>query len=244
MTDPRPAPPLNDASIISHLQPLMSQARIARIEEVLSRRIQSIAAVLDNLHDAQNISAVVRSSEAFGVAELHTIEATERVKLRRRVTQGCQKWIDFYRHEASAPCMQGLKARGFLVLGAEPREGALPITRLPVERKIALVFGGEHTGIRPETRALCDDFFQIPMCGFTRALNASAAAAVSIFAATTRWREHHGAAGDLSEEEKLRLRARFYRDSVRGARLILALGGDMTSVRAQKRRNRERKLGE
>lgn len=235
---------MNDNEVIRRLRPLLSERRVKRVEEVLARRVSSIVAVLDNLHDAQNISAIVRSCEALGVGEIHLIEATERIKLRRRVTQGCHKWIDLVRHEESAPCLEALKARGFLVYGAEPKEDALPLQSLPLSTPLALVFGAEHAGLRPQTRALLDGSFQIPMCGFTRSLNASVAAAISLFETTTRWREARGVPGDLSEEEKLRLRARFYRDSVRGARLIIAMGGDEQAIRAEKRRRLLQKKGE
>lgn len=235
---------MSEQRVIERLAPLMSEARLQRIEEVLARRLRAVVAVMDNLHDPQNLSAITRSCEAFGVEELHAIEATERAKLRRRVTQGCQKWITLHRHSSSAACLDTLKARGYAIFGADARPDAVPLARLPVERPIALVFGAEHAGLRDETRARLDGYFIIPMAGFTQALNASAAAAISLYETTQRWRAVHGREGDLSDEEKLALRARFYRDSVRGARLVLALSGDPGALAHERQRKLWFKRGE
>lgn len=230
---------MNDPGIIERLTPLMSESRLQRIREVLDNRISSIVTVLDNLHDAHNLSAIIRSSEGLGVSEIHAIEASEKIKLRKRITQGCHKWIDLHKHKNSEGCLQALKERGFLLCGAEPLPGAISLEELPVDRRLALVFGAEHVGLRAETKALLDCSFQIPMNGFTRALNASVAAAVSLYTTTTRWRAHHQKKGDLSEEEKTQLQARFCRDSVRGARLIIALGADEEAIKQQKKRRIE-----
>jgi hypothetical protein len=60
------------------------------------------------------------------------------------------------------------------------------------------------------------------MAGMTRSLNLSVAAALITERAAARRRQALGAAGDLDEATRLRLKARFYAASVRGAEAVLA----------------------
>ena len=66
-----------------------------------------------------------------------------------------------------------------------------------------------------------DACFRIPMVGMTRSLNLSVAAALIAERASARRRRILGAPGDLDEATQLRLRARFYAGSVRGAEAVL-----------------------
>ncbi|HSP18604.1 MAG TPA: TrmH family RNA methyltransferase, partial [Myxococcaceae bacterium] len=79
----------------------------------------------------------------------------------------------------------------------------------------ALVFGNERTGVTPDALAAADEAFWIPMRGFTRSLNVSAAVSATLSRAIG-WRLDHGkTGGDLPEPEARTLRDRFYALSVK-----------------------------
>ena len=64
----------NPTQVIEILSPHVTNERLQRIDEVVSRRTSSIVPVLDNLYDRGNVSAVMRSAEAFGFYRFHIIE--------------------------------------------------------------------------------------------------------------------------------------------------------------------------
>ena len=52
--------------------------REARIRTVLSRRQTGFTLVMDNIWDPHNVSAVLRSCDAFGVFRVHLYYTTEK----------------------------------------------------------------------------------------------------------------------------------------------------------------------
>jgi tRNA (guanosine-2'-O-)-methyltransferase len=197
------------AEVVRALAPQLTDERRARIEDVLSARLASLAVVIEDLHDPHNGAAAIRSAEGFGVCELHAVEKSEPFRFSSRVTQGCEKWIDVHRHAEFAPCADSLHARGFKLYAAVPG-AALRLDEIPAGERVALVFGNEHAGLTTGAQAACDGTFGIPMLGFTRSFNLSVSVALAVYDVATRKRAVLGAAGDLDDAERLRLRARWY----------------------------------
>jgi tRNA (guanosine-2'-O-)-methyltransferase len=95
------------------------------------------------------------------------------------------------------------------------RPGGTSLFDLGFDGKRALVFGNERDGVSDEAIAGADGTFWIPMRGFTRSLNISAAVAATLGRALAWRAERQGEAGDLSPEEADALRARFHALSVK-----------------------------
>ncbi len=216
-----PIPPLDEqtaAAVVEALRPQVTDERAARIEEVLASRLASLTLVLDRFHDPHNAGAVLRSADAFGLAAVHAVETVEPFAVARRATQGADKWVDVVRHSGPAEAVRALKSEGFsLHVAAAGAQGSA--WELPPGGRLALVFGNEHDGVDPVLRAAADGAFSIPMRGFVESFNVSVAVALSLGAAA------QGRAGDLSDLQRARLRAAWYRRSVRAADAILARRG-------------------
>jgi tRNA (guanosine-2'-O-)-methyltransferase len=200
---------------------LLLDVRKERVDEVVALRTRTLTVVLDGLEDSFNMAAVLRTCEAMGLQELHVIpRAGVPFAPYAKVTQGCEKWIEVAQHETFNDCREHLKARGFSLWVSARQGEAASLYSLRFDAKIALVFGNERFGVSPEALAAADGTFWIPMRGFTRSLNISAAAAISLSHAT-HWREEQlGRRGDLASEEISALAERFYRLSVKQGRRI------------------------
>lgn len=213
---------MTDEEIIAALDPFLSEARKARIEEVLAQRLAGLTVVLQNLHDPHNGAAALRSVEGFGLTTLHVVEETERFKFSSKVSQGCEKWVDIRRHADFASCARALHDEGFALYAAlPPAPEVVPIDTLDVGRQSALVFGNEHAGLTPEAVAACDGAFTVPMQGFTASFNLSVSVALGVFACAQKRRLGLGQHGDLDAATIVQMRARWYRLSVDAADLIL-----------------------
>ena len=70
------------------------------------------------------------------------------------------------------------------------------------------MFGNEKSGVGAALAALADERMAIPMVGFSRSLNVSVAAAITLYGAT------RGRTPDLDAREREELRARFMLRSV------------------------------
>jgi tRNA (guanosine-2'-O-)-methyltransferase len=198
-----------DADVIAALVEVLTEERKARIEAVLASRLAGLTVVLENLHDPHNGAAAMRSVEGFGLSELHVVEAAEPFRFSSGVTQGCEKWVALHKYKQFTAARDALHARGFKLYAAVPG-AAIALEQVDVAHPAALVFGNEHAGLTDGAIAACDAAFSIPMDGFTQSFNLSVSVAVCVHDASRRRRAALGATGDLPEQERARLRARWY----------------------------------
>ena len=139
------------------------------------------------------MAAVLRSCEAFGLQDVHVVENPDvPFAPHDKVTQGCDKWLDVHRHRSFAACARALRAAGYRICVSAVREDARSVFEMEFDRPLALVFGNERTGVTPDALAAADEAFWIPMRGFTRSLNVSAAVSATLSRAIG-WRLDHGA---------------------------------------------------
>jgi tRNA (guanosine-2'-O-)-methyltransferase len=193
--------PSDADEIIQALEPFATEARRARITQVLSSRIDSVTVVADALHDPHNGAALVRTCDAFGVQTFHAIERTEPFALAGTVARGSQKWIDIVRHASAEEAVSRLRAGGYELVATHP-EGELTPEALASIPRVALLLGNEHQGIAEELRAACTRAVRVPMVGFVESLNVSVTAGILLFSAT------RGRTGDLSPSRRKALYAR------------------------------------
>lgn len=171
---------LKASSVIEALSSFVSEGRKTKIDKVLSERSSYFVPILEGLYDRGNISAVMRSAEAFGFYKMHIIETCEKFKESQRVTQGADKWLDIYRWKNTASCFKNLKSAGFKIYTTHLSEEAQHIEDLDFENhKIAVVLGNEKEGVSKEALELADGNVLLPMVGFTQSFNISVAAALS-----------------------------------------------------------------
>ena len=195
---------------------LLLEPRKERVEAVIGQRTRTLVVVLDTLEDSFNMAAVLRTCEAMGVQEVHVIDNPEvRFSPNKKVTQGCDKWLDLVVHPDAEACLSALHARGFEICVTALGEGASSLFDLRFDKRVALVFGNERHGVSPQVLERADRRFWIPMRGFTQSLNISAAVSATVTRAVSWRAEHLGPDGDLTETEAAALRARFHELSIK-----------------------------
>lgn len=189
----------------------MTPERLEKIKAVLDKRTDYCVPVLDNVYDPYNFAAVLRTCEAFGLQEIHIITTSEKFELERKISKGCERWLDLkFWHEHKA-CFDYLRSEGRLIVAtALPKDGepAVPLPDLPLDKPIALIFGNEHRGVGEESLAECDLKAFLPMYGFVESLNISAAFAASLGALLPRLRKEQPSCA-LSEAKKAEILARW-----------------------------------
>lgn len=200
---------LSAEKILSLLEPSLTPERQERIKATVEGRTCNVVPVLENNYDRGNISAVLRSAEAMGYQCAHVIELQEKFKSSARVTQGADKWLDVRKWKSTPECVSYLKEQGYQVLATHLDSRAKPIGEVDVTRPTALVFGNEKEGISEDMIRLADQTVIIPMQGFVQSYNISVAAAISLYHIFMERSRAFGKQGDLSDEEKLILRAEF-----------------------------------
>ncbi len=197
----------------------MTEARRARLLEVIARRLSSVAVVLDSPYDPHNGAAVIRSCDAFGVQEIHVVERRGTpFAVARSVARGAEKWVDVRRHAHEGPLLAWARERRAALVATHPGGELAPEDLADIPR-LAIVLGNERDGIRESIASACSARVRVPMRGFAESLNVSVTAAVLLHAAT------RGRPGDLERDERRRLYARGLYLSVPHAEDVLARDG-------------------
>jgi tRNA (guanosine-2'-O-)-methyltransferase len=191
------------------------------LREAVRHRTRAVCVVLDGVHDPHNLSAAVRSCDAFGVSDLHVVESQARFRCRKKISLGAQKWVQVHRHRSAELCLAGLQKAGYQLWVADPRPGSTAVDELPWEGRVALAFGNERSGVGPEMRKAAAGSFFIPMYGLTESFNLSVATGITLAIGVRERLRRTGRHGDLNEQEQAELLARWYRRSVKRSDQIL-----------------------
>jgi tRNA (guanosine-2'-O-)-methyltransferase len=185
--------------------------RKARIDEVVLCRTRTLTVVMEAFCDPQNVNAVLRTCEAYGVQEVHAVEGPMKPYDRnKKISQNADKWLDVRRWRSTRECLEHPRGEGFAIYVTHLAPGSRALGDLSFAGKVALVFGHERRGVSEEARALADAAYAIPMRGFVQSLNVSVAAAISLAKAVERREVERGRHGDLAEDDAAALRERFY----------------------------------
>lgn len=210
-----PALPATPEVVIEALTPAVTEARRARIDEVVARRTDQVVVVLDAIADPHNASAILRSADAFGLQTVHVIPSEHGFRAARGVAKGTHRWLDIVLHPSAKSCIRALHDQQYRIFAAVMNGEHTPASLVRNEERIAVVFGNEHRGISESMKSAADGTFAIPMGGFVESLNVSVAAAITFYVLTAE------PTTPLSADKQQELRARFLMNSVRDAERVV-----------------------
>ncbi len=164
---------------------VVTERRLARFKDVLSKRQLDLSVVAENIFDPHNMSAMLRSCDAAGISEVHLVynSNTPFPKLGRKSSASAKKWIEIKRYTSVADCYTSLRQQGFKIYTTHLSKKSISLYDLDLTQPTALVFGNEHSGVSDEAVKLSDGNFIIPQLGMIQSLNISVACAVSVYEA-------------------------------------------------------------
>ena len=143
---------------------------------------RSIIVVLDQISDPQNVGAVLRSAAAFGafavVVPAHG--APSATGPLAKAASGALEIVPLVRVVNLARALDRLKAAAFWICGLD-ETASLPLARLELTERIALVLGSEGSGMRRLVRQRCDLLARLPTRPAQPTLNVSNTAAVALY---------------------------------------------------------------
>jgi tRNA (guanosine-2'-O-)-methyltransferase len=210
--------------LINYLTTFISEKRKTRFDEVIAQRMQHLRIVLENVYQGHNASAVLRSCESFGVQHVHFIENRNRLKISDDGAMGSSNWLNIHRHSTSenntVEAIQHLKSLGYRIVATSPHKNDCTIDKLPVDKKLALIFGTEIDGVSQDVFDHADEFVKIPMYGFTESFNVSVCAALCMYELTTRIR-NEVPDNLLSEDEKIDVYLDWLKNSVEHSEALI-----------------------
>lgn len=175
----------------------------------LVRRQPDLAVVMENIYDAHNVSAMLRTCDAVGAATAHLVYDVEDVpEIAGGISVSAHRWLDQRRHASIAGCYAALRAEGLAIYATSLGEFSHDLYDLDLTRPTAFVFGNEVRGVSDEAALLADGTVFIPMMGMVESLNVSVACSVTLYEALRQRRlaGRYGQPGWPAEEIDSRLR--------------------------------------
>lgn len=145
----------------------------------LDRHRHPFHVAIENWQHDFNIGSIVRTANAFAVAEVHIVG-------RRRWNKRGAMVTDRYQHVRHHPTVEDFVAwareAGVAIIGIDNLEGSVPIEHASLPESCVLVFGQEGPGLSDDMGAACESTLAISQFGSTRSMNVGAAAAIAMHA--------------------------------------------------------------
>ena len=143
----------------------------------------------DGIEDVHNLGSILRVAECAGadgvvIPKAGSASVTESVI---RISAGAAEHMKVARVPKLVSAVETLKKSGYWVYALEA--GGEDIYKEDFSGNIALVVGGEHSGVPRLTKERCDKILSIPLYGKVNSLNASVALGVAAYEAVRRRRE-------------------------------------------------------
>ncbi len=138
--------------------------------------------VCDEISDPHNLGAIIRTAECVGA---HGVVIPKRrsaglTAIVGKASAGAAEYMAIARVANIPAALKELKAAGLWVYGTAA-DGACGLWNTDLKGPIALVIGSEGDGMGRLVRESCDFVLSLPMKGRLNSLNASAAAAVTMY---------------------------------------------------------------
>lgn len=172
----------NHQGVVAQVAPYPYQELGDLIEKAKLTAEQPVLVVCDGINDPHNLGAIIRTAEALGaqglvIPQRRAVGVTSTVM---KVAAGALETFPIARVVNLTRALEELKAAGFWIYGTTAGTGKLLHT-VQFSGPVVLVVGSEGNGLSMRTQSCCDVLVSIPLQGKTPSLNASVAAAMTLY---------------------------------------------------------------
>jgi tRNA (guanosine-2'-O-)-methyltransferase len=210
--------------LIFHLERFVLSRRKDLINYLVLYRTRYITVVLEDIYQAQNASAVLRTCDCFGIQDVHIIENKNRYQINPEVALGSNKWLTLTKYNKdennSLSTILSLKEKGYRIVATTPHSNDTSLDDFDLQKgKIALVFGTELKGLSNSVIENADEYLKVPMYGFTESFNISVSAAIILHHLTYKLRKSN-LQWRLSDDEIKDVKLAWLRKSIKNSQLL------------------------
>ncbi len=211
--------------LIQHLKQFVTDNRLEVFEKVLNNRTRYITVALEDIYQSQNASAVLRTSDCFGLQDVHIIENKNQYNINPDVTLGSSKWLNLKKYNElennTIEAINSLRGNGYRIVATTPHSKDVDLENFDLIRgKVALFFGTELQGLSELMIENADEYLKIPMYGFTESFNISVSVAIILHHLTSKlriseidWR--------INDDEKEELMFQWLKKTIKSSSMLI-----------------------
>ena len=161
---------------------VLDKYRYWKVEAIvadLDTKRHSLSIAIENWQHDLNIGSIVRTANAFNVSSVHIVGKRD---WNRRGAMVTDKYLHVIHHATVSEFQEWSKVNSCPIIGIDNVPGSLPLEKSQLPLRCVLFFGQEGAGMSDEAIAACEKIYEISQFGSTRSMNASAAAAIAMYA--------------------------------------------------------------
>ena len=141
----------------------------------------SLIVLCDGVEDVHNLGSILRVAECAGAdgVVIPAVKGASVTEAVIRISAGAAEHIKVAKVVSLNRAVEQLQDAGYWVYALEA--GAESIYQKDLSGKVALIVGGEDSGVKRLTREKCDGVLSIPLFGKVNSLNASVALGIAVY---------------------------------------------------------------
>lgn len=143
--------------------------------------------ILDDVRSMHNVGSAFRTCDAFNAKGIYLCGFTPRPPHRdiHKTALGATETVPWIYEENVTNAIASLKEQGYEIWAVEQvhNSTSLQKVQMDAQKKTALIFGNEVTGVSDAALALCDGAIEIPQWGSKHSLNVSVTVGVVLWEA-------------------------------------------------------------
>ena len=146
-----------------------------------SEQKDSLIVLCDGVEDVHNLGSILRVAECAGAdgVVIPSVKGASVTEAVIRISAGAAEHIKVAKVVSLNRAVEQLQEAGYWVYALEA--GGESIYKKDLTGKVALIVGGEDSGVKRLTREKCDGVLSIPLFGKVNSLNASVALGIAVY---------------------------------------------------------------
>ncbi len=143
-------------------------------EEIKESEKHPIIVILDEVRSMHNVGSAFRTCDAFAIEALYLCGYTPTPPHRdiHKTALGATESVKWMHFTSTADAVNAAKKDGYTIYAVEQAHNSVMLQEVSRgQKKIALIFGNEVTGVNDEVLKMADGCIEIPQWGAKHSLN-------------------------------------------------------------------------
>jgi len=151
-----------------------------------------IVVVLDNIRSGLNVGSAFRSADGFAIEKIYLCGITAQPPHREilKTAIGATESMEWEYVAETKTLVEQLKRDGYYIAAVEQAEDSTSLQdfELPMDAKVALIFGNEVKGVDVEVMELINECIEVPQFGTKHSFNISVCIGIVLWEIFRKWK--------------------------------------------------------